>query len=161
HVRERALWREGPRVLLGRQRPIGVRLGEMQEGAQALALGDVLPRERGDQGALADAGRPLDHQHPAPGGVVHGSILASPCVSSWRLLPAANLPMILRRTSGESGASEEMYIWQQPGWPGLRWDPQRLLPRVAEARYRQGRFLGMMSGMGFDLRLESELAATL
>jgi len=53
-----------------------------------------------------------------------------------------------------------MYIWQRSAWPNFRWDAQHLLPRITDARFRQGRFLGMMRNIGFDLRLESELAAT-
>lgn len=52
------------------------------------------------------------------------------------------------------------YIWQDPTWPLFRWDANRLLPLLAEARYRQGRFLGVMRDIGMNARLESELAAT-
>ena len=52
------------------------------------------------------------------------------------------------------------YIWQNPDWPAMRWDAERLLPRFTEARFRQGRFLGVMRDIGFDARMESELAAT-
>lgn len=53
-----------------------------------------------------------------------------------------------------------MYIWQDDGWPRFRWDAEALLTPLAEARHRQGRLLGQMRRLGFDLRLEAELQAT-
>ncbi len=53
-----------------------------------------------------------------------------------------------------------LYLWQRSQWPRFRWDSERLFPLFSQARYRQGRFLGTMASMGFDLRLESELAVT-
>ncbi len=52
-----------------------------------------------------------------------------------------------------------MYIWQQPDWPRFRWDSARLIEPLAAARLKQGRLLGRMQGLGFDLRLEAELQA--
>ncbi len=52
------------------------------------------------------------------------------------------------------------YIWQRHDWPAFRWRAERLLPLLSDARHRQGRLLGTMASVGFDLRLESELAAT-
>ena len=52
------------------------------------------------------------------------------------------------------------YVWQREDWPRFRWDDARLLPLLADARYRQGTFLGTMRTLGFDLRLQSELEAT-
>ena len=56
-----------------------------------------------------------------------------------------------------TGAS---YIWQRSDWPAFRWDAARLMAMLSGARFRQGKFLGTMSRIGFDLRLESELVAT-
>src|SRR5437764_4142402 len=53
------------------------------------------------------------------------------------------------------------YIWQRKDWPAFRWDVERLFPLCSEARYRQGQFLGVMSSIGFELRLEDELAITI
>lgn len=52
------------------------------------------------------------------------------------------------------------YIWQSEAWPVFRWNADRLLCALSEARFRQGRFLGLMQDIGFGARLESELAAT-
>jgi len=53
------------------------------------------------------------------------------------------------------------FIWERSDWPEFRWDAAALMPRVAEARCKQGRLSGLMEGIGFDLRLESEMEATL
>lgn len=51
------------------------------------------------------------------------------------------------------------YIWQRADWPNFRWNAARLLAPLAEARYRQGLFLGRMSDIGIDAQLEAELTA--
>lgn len=53
-----------------------------------------------------------------------------------------------------------MYIWAEESWPEFRWNAEALLGPMAEARHRQGRLLGMMGQLGFDLQLEAELKAT-
>lgn len=50
------------------------------------------------------------------------------------------------------------YIHQLPDWPDFRWDQDALAARVTEIRHRQGRLLGRMEGLGFDLQKEAELA---
>jgi Fic family protein len=52
-----------------------------------------------------------------------------------------------------------MYIWQRRGWPALRWQADRLLEPLAAARMEQGRLLGAMAGLGFDLKREAQLQA--
>lgn len=53
-----------------------------------------------------------------------------------------------------------MYLWERADWPAFRWDADALLTALADARSRQGRLLGMMSQLGFELQVESELHAT-
>jgi Fic family protein len=53
-----------------------------------------------------------------------------------------------------------VYIWQDDDWPRFRWDAEALLAPLAEARHKQGRLLGQMKRLGFDLQLEAELRAT-
>ncbi len=53
-----------------------------------------------------------------------------------------------------------MYVWQRSDWPGFHWDDAALGVVVAEARFRQGKFLGLMEAAGFDTRLQAELEAT-
>jgi len=49
------------------------------------------------------------------------------------------------------------YIWQQDDWPDLYWDVQAIAPLLARASREQGRLLGKMEGMGFELRGEAHL----
>ncbi len=49
------------------------------------------------------------------------------------------------------------YVHQLPDWPEFRWDQEALAAPLAELRHRQGRLLGRMEGLGFDLQKEAEL----
>ncbi len=49
------------------------------------------------------------------------------------------------------------WIHQRDDWPELRWDQTALAPKLAEVRHRQGRLLGRMEGLGFELRQEASL----
>ena len=51
----------------------------------------------------------------------------------------------------------EQYIHQLPDWPRFQWDDRALSLRLAHVRYRQGRLLGRMEGLGFSLRSEALL----
>ncbi len=50
-----------------------------------------------------------------------------------------------------------MYIWEQTDWPNFRWDETRLAKRLAQVSREQGRLLGKMESLGFDLRSEAHL----
>jgi Fic family protein len=50
------------------------------------------------------------------------------------------------------------YIHQRPGWPQLVWDDAALASVLAGVRHKQGRLLGRMEAMGFDLQSEASLA---
>lgn len=52
-----------------------------------------------------------------------------------------------------------MYIWERPNWPDFRWDNAAVLEPLATARLKQGQLLGNMARLGFDLKLEAQLAA--
>jgi Fic family protein len=52
-----------------------------------------------------------------------------------------------------------MYIWDAAEWPQLQWDDAKLLAPLAGARLEQGRLLGGMARLGFDLKLEAQLEA--
>ena len=52
-----------------------------------------------------------------------------------------------------------MYIWERSSWPSLAWDNGRLLEPLGAARLKQGRLLGGMAALGFDLKLEAQLEA--
>ncbi len=50
-----------------------------------------------------------------------------------------------------------MYIHQDKSWPNFYWDDKRLTERLASVRHRQGRLIGRMEALGFDLRAEAVL----
>ena len=50
-----------------------------------------------------------------------------------------------------------MYIWELPDWPHFRWNSDLLLPFLQQAHLKQGRLLGRMERLGFDLRIRAEL----
>jgi len=54
---------------------------------------------------------------------------------------------------------ENQYIWRSPEWPQLVWDDAQLLAPLATARLKQGRLLGGMARLGFDLKLAAQLEA--
>lgn len=49
------------------------------------------------------------------------------------------------------------YIHERPDWPNFTWDAETLANPLAEARHRQGRLLGRMEALGFDLQTEATL----
>ncbi len=50
-----------------------------------------------------------------------------------------------------------MYIHQKKDWPSFRWDSDILLPYISKVRDLQGRLIGRMEAMGFELRAEAVL----
>lgn len=51
-----------------------------------------------------------------------------------------------------------MYIWEQKSWPNLSWESGRLAVPLARVSREQGRLLGKMESLGFDLRREAQLS---
>lgn len=51
-----------------------------------------------------------------------------------------------------------MYIHERKDWPQFEWDHSALSDLLAEVRYKQGRLLGCMDAIGFQLREEASLA---
>ena len=49
------------------------------------------------------------------------------------------------------------YLWNQGEWPDLTWDKGRLSTLLATVSHEQGRLLGQMEALGFDLRNEAHL----
>lgn len=45
-----------------------------------------------------------------------------------------------------------MYIWQHPNWPGFTWDDEQIGASLVEVRHVQGRLLGRMDALGFELQ---------
>ncbi|MDZ4821399.1 MAG: Fic family protein [Planctomycetota bacterium] len=51
-----------------------------------------------------------------------------------------------------------VYIHERSNWPNLTWDGEKLANPLAKVRNQQGRLLGKMEALGFDLRAEASLA---
>ena len=47
-----------------------------------------------------------------------------------------------------------MYIHQRNEWPNI-WSLEEILPLISNIRYSQGKLLGQMQQIGFDLQLEA------
>ena len=54
-------------------------------------------------------------------------------------------------------AENVMYIWEKGTWPNLGWSDERLSPLLARVSREQGRLIGKMEALGFDLRGEAHL----
>ena len=50
-----------------------------------------------------------------------------------------------------------MYVYQRKEWPKFTWDHEALLLQLAKVRHLQGRLVGKMLALGFDLQQEAEL----
>ncbi len=51
-----------------------------------------------------------------------------------------------------------MWIHQQQNWPNFTWNAKTLAFQLADIRHRQGRLLGRMEGLGFELGREASLS---
>ena len=51
------------------------------------------------------------------------------------------------------------YIHELPSWPSFTWDSHALTSSLAAVRHKQGKHLGMLEALGFDLRAEVGLSA--
>ena len=49
------------------------------------------------------------------------------------------------------------WIHQIADWPAFYWSSEVLAQKLAHIRHRQGRLLGRMESLGFDLRTEARL----
>jgi Fic family protein len=50
-----------------------------------------------------------------------------------------------------------VYIHERSEWPAFSWDSERISQRLVEVRHQQGRLIGRMEGLGFQLRTEAVL----
>jgi Fic family protein len=53
---------------------------------------------------------------------------------------------------------KRIYIHEKAGWPRFSWDGDLLAVSLAEVRHKQGRLLGKMESLGFELRTEASVA---
>lgn len=51
-----------------------------------------------------------------------------------------------------------MYVWDRKNWPAMTWDRGHLLQLLGEVSREQGRLLGRMQDVGFELRREAQLS---
>jgi hypothetical protein len=45
-----------------------------------------------------------------------------------------------------------MWIHEYKNWPDFTWEAEALASKLADIRHRQGRLLGRMEGLGFELK---------
>ena len=50
-----------------------------------------------------------------------------------------------------------MWIYEHQNWPNFTWNAGSLASKIADVRHRQGRLLGRMEGLGFELKREASL----
>ncbi len=50
-----------------------------------------------------------------------------------------------------------VYIYQLRDWPHFTWEEERLITLLTEVRHKQGRLLGQMQSLGFNLQMEATL----
>lgn len=50
-----------------------------------------------------------------------------------------------------------MYIYQDKAWPNFTWDQEKIGDLLAEVRFFQGRLIGRMQGLGFEVERETTL----
>lgn len=67
------------------------------------------------------------------------------------LLSTAEILRIISAISAEI----IVYIWETDGWPRFEWQTEQLVSDLVQARHAQGRLLGRMMGLGFDLRSQA------
>lgn len=49
------------------------------------------------------------------------------------------------------------YIHELPNWPAFTWNQDSLNPLLMKLRLQQGKLLGRMEAIGFELRAEANL----
>lgn len=74
--------------------------------------------------------------------------------------------LILRIMCGEclvilrsAAYTASMYIYEHKDWTRFTWDESVILPLLSDVRFAQGRLLGELNNLGFDLESEAELNA--
>jgi len=51
----------------------------------------------------------------------------------------------------------KIYIYDKENWNDFTWDNKKVMIKLGEARNHQGRLLGRMESLGFDLQNEAVL----
>jgi Fic family protein len=50
-----------------------------------------------------------------------------------------------------------LYIWEDSDWPHFYWSHEAILKMLGDVRNKQGRLIGKMESLGFELRNEAVL----
>jgi len=50
-----------------------------------------------------------------------------------------------------------MYIHQLKKWPKFEWDKEFVSSKLIDVRHKQGKLIGKMEGLGFQLQAEATL----
>ncbi|MDD3787894.1 MAG: Fic family protein [Petrimonas sp.] len=67
---------------------------------------------------------------------------------------AVNKLYFYRKYSGEN---RNMYLYDNQNWPIFEWNSEKLLPLLAYVRNQQGKLIGKMGALGFELQNEANL----
>ena len=51
----------------------------------------------------------------------------------------------------------KIYLYEEQNWPIFKWDSEKLIPILSYVRHRQGKLIGKMGAMGFELRNQANL----
>jgi Fic family protein len=51
----------------------------------------------------------------------------------------------------------KIYIYQQDDWPNFKWENEVIIPLLSRVRHLQGKMIGRMESLGFELRSEAFL----
>jgi Fic family protein len=65
----------------------------------------------------------------------------------------------MRHIIAASAAVNMTYIYQRPRWPEFIWDSEAVAGPLAAVRHKQGKHLGKIEALGFELRTEASLTA--
>lgn len=65
----------------------------------------------------------------------------------------------MRHIIAASSAVNMTYIYQRPRWPEFTWDSEAVAVPLAAVRHKQGKHLGKIEALGFELRTEASLTA--
>jgi Fic family protein len=52
----------------------------------------------------------------------------------------------------------DMYIYEHPDWPEFKWDTEKVLSSLTNVRNLQGKVVGQMGALGFELKEQANLA---
>jgi Fic family protein len=56
-----------------------------------------------------------------------------------------------------SAENRNMYLYNNQNWPVFEWNSEKLLPLLSYVRNKQGKLIGKMAALGFELRNEANL----